>query len=454
MKIKNFLFIILSGIVLSCSILPVNVWAAESDDGLGLPDFPQIVSDYVVLMDADSGEVLYSSNKDEKCYPASTTKLLTALLVMENCALSDTVTYSQAAVNSIEFGDANASIVAGEELSVEQSLYCLLLRSANEVAYGLAEYVGKTESAFASMMNDKATELGAVNTHFTNASGLTDAFHYTTPYDMALIAKACFNNKSLMRIVSYSELYTIGPTNKSNFTRYYRHRYQMLAGGEYAYKYSCGGKTGYTDAAGSCLVSFAQKDDLRLICVIMKSSEEDRYLDTINLFDYYFNNFKKVPLADFDTGLDSGSIDILELTNRFDSSTGISIGFSEDAYILIPKSVDASKLTGIVTYADNAAYTGEEGGFACISYYYENTRLGSATIFINRSSTEGVIPGTNGVSKLGADSIYQEEDIFFLNIWYIVGGVLVICVITSAVIFVTKSKARRHGRYGSKKLRF
>ena len=270
MKIKKLSILILSIIFIICRpAYTVNV-SADDSSALGLPEFPKISSDYVVLMDADSGEVLYSSNADTQCYPASTTKLLTALLTVENCSLTDTVTFSQAAVDSIDYGDANASISPGEELTVEQALYCLILRSANEVAYGLAEHVGQTVSSFASMMNSRIEELGATHTHFTNPSGLSDQFHYTTPYDMALIAQACFNNKTLMKIISHSGVYTIGPTNKSNFTRYYRHRYQMLPGGDYAYKYSLGGKTGYTDDAGNCLVSFAQKDDLRLICVIMK----------------------------------------------------------------------------------------------------------------------------------------------------------------------------------------
>ena len=171
-----------------------------------LPEFPTLESEYVVLMDADSGEVLYQNNGDAKCHPASTTKLLTALIAVENSSMKDIVTYSQAAVKSVGYGDANASISVGEELTMEQSLYCLMLRSANDAAYEIAEHVGGNISTFASMMNEKAASFGATGTHFTNPSGLTDEFHYTTPYDMALIGRACFNNKTLMNILSYSKI--------------------------------------------------------------------------------------------------------------------------------------------------------------------------------------------------------------------------------------------------------
>ena len=452
MKIKKFIILVLSVIMICPFSRAVDTYADE--DSFGLPEFPEISSDYVVLMDADSGEVLYSSNADSKCYPASTTKLLTGLLTVENCALTDVITFSETAVNSIEYGEANASISVGEQLTVEQALYCLILRSANEVAYGLAEYIGQTAASFASMMNSRAEELGAINTHFTNPSGLSDEFHYTTAYDMALIAKACFDNKTLMNIISYSDLYTIPPTNKSNFTRYYRHRYQMLSGGDFAYEYSMGGKTGYTDDAGSCLVSFAQKDDLRLICVIMKSTDTGRYEDTISLFDYYFNNYQKIYLDDYDTGLSTGNIDILNLVNKIDSTTDISVGFAENSYLLVPDSVTMSELTGIVTYADNPAYTGKEGGFACISYYYENINVGNATIMINDSAQNNGT-GFNGVPAVSYETFRRDSgNIIYINIFYVLGGIFASLLIAFIIVLAVRKRRRRTGRHGSGKLRF
>lgn len=444
---KFFVFLLIIINISGCTV-KVN---ADDKNGL-LPDFPDLESRYIVLMDADSGEVLYQNNGYSKCYPASTTKLLTALLTIENSSLSDVVTYSKAAVDSISYGDANASVSEGEELTIEQSLYCLLMRSANDVAYGLGEHIGGTISNFSSMMNDRAADLGADGTHFTNPSGLTDEFHYTTPYDMALIGAACFNNKTLMNILSYSGVYTIGKTNKSNFIRYYAHRYKMIEGGDYAYKYSKGGKTGYTDAAGNCLVSFAEKDGLRLVCSIMNSSDEGRYKDTIALFDYYFNNYRKIYLDDYSTALTYG-IDVLDLTSSLSGKENITIGFSDNAYLLVPKKVSAADLKSIVTYADNPAYAGKKDGFASINFYYNGMGVGSATVYIKTDNKEE-IPGTNGVMS-HINTLSEDNDkIIYVNIFYLFGVVILIAL--TAVLIIIKSRAsnKRHGFGTSKKLHF
>lgn len=445
-KILSFLLILIN--VLSTTVM---TWADDKSASL-LPAFPNIESRYVVLMDADSGEVLYQNNGDAKCYPASTTKLLTALLTIENSSLSDKVVYSKAAVNSITFGDANASISEGEELTVEQSLYCLLLRSANDVAYGIGEHIGGTISNFSSMMNDRVAALGANATHFTNASGLTDEFHYTTPYDMALIGRACFNNKTLMDILSYSGVYTIEKTNKSNFTRYYTHRYQMLEGGDYAYKYSKGGKTGYTDAAGNCLVSFAEKDGVRLVCSIMNSSDSGRYKDTIALFDYYFNNYKKVYLEDFNGSLTTG-IEVIDLTASISGTSNINIGFEDNAYLLVPKKIVPADLKSIVTYANNAAYASKEGGFACISFYYEGTGVGNATVYVTTDKKDE-LPGSNGV-PLYTNTISQNKtNTIYVNIFYVIVLLVVILLVIAFTTIKLKSTKSRFGFKTSKKLHF
>ncbi len=444
MKINRIFSIFIISCILTGFLGSVKVSAAE-ENTLGLPEFPVIESNNIVVMDADSREVLFARNPDLKSYPASTTKLLTALLVLENCGLQDVVTYSANAVNSIEYGDANASISEGEELTVEQSLYCLLLRSANEVAYGLAEHVSGNVSSFSTLMNSKAESLGAYNTHFTNASGLTDQFHYTTPYDMALIASACFNNKELMKVAGYGDMYIIPPTNKSSFTRYYTPRFEMLEGGDYAYEYACGGKTGYTDAAGNCLVSFAEKDGLRLVCVVFNSGSATRYNDSKALFDYYLNNYKKIYIDEFDSEISNADIDLLNLTLELSSKDSVSLGFKENAYLLVPNKVQKDGLTTIATYSDSPGYVGEEGGFACLSFFYENTNVGNATVFIKNSHNTGNVYDDTGV--------INRAEYFYINIWYIVGGIVLIGIIITIVIIVNKRKWR-YKNYISRNLRF
>lgn len=161
-----------------------------------------------ILIDADTGAILYEKNAYTKCYPASTTKILTGLLTVENCSMDETVTFSRAAANSVTWEDSNLATKVGEQYTVEQALYGLLLYSANEIAYGLAEHVGGSLENFVEMMNARARELGAVNTHFANASGLYDPNHYTTAYDMAMIARGCYNNSTFVNIDSTEDTYT------------------------------------------------------------------------------------------------------------------------------------------------------------------------------------------------------------------------------------------------------
>ena len=442
MKINRFFAFFIVGSIFMGLFGNTKVYG---NSNLGLPEFPMITSSNIVLMDADSKEVLFSKNQDLKSYPASTTKLLTALLVLENCGLQDVVTYSENAVKSIEYGDANASISIGEELTVEQSLYCLLLRSANEVAYGLAEHISGNLSSFATLMNFKAKSIGAENTHFTNASGLTDEFHYTTPYDMALIASECFNNKELMKIAGYSGIYVIGPTNKSNFTRYYTPRYEMLEGGEFSYEYACGGKTGYTDAAGNCLVSFAEKDSLRLVCVVFNSGASERYNDTKALFDYYLNNYKKIYIDEFDASISNSNIDFLDMTTSLTAKDNITLGFEEDAYLLVPNKVRKEGLTTITTYYDSPGYVGNEGGFACLSFFYENTNVGNATIYVkNINDTQDLYNN---------DDVITRTEYFYINIWFIVAGIVLVGIIIT-ILIISNRKRWRYNNYLSKNLRF
>lgn len=432
-------------IIIFILIFFVNIPVAADEGNFSVSDFPQIQSQNIVLMDADSGEVLYARNQDKQCYPASTTKLLTGLLTIENSSMSDIVTFSQNAVNSIEYGDANASISADEQLTVEQSLYCLILRSANDVAYGLGEYIGGGDiNVFIDMMNSRLEALGAVNSHFSNTSGLTAASHYTTPYDMALIARECFNNKNLMNIIGYSGLYTISHTNKSNFIRYYRHRYQMLEGGDYEYKYSCGGKTGYTEAAGSCLVSFAQKDDLRLICVIMNSTDTMRYTDTTALFDYYFNNYHKLYIS---SSLSQNTTDILNIVSELDNSAGYEVSFGASPYIIAPLNVSERDLECSVIYSNSPDYSGSENGFADIHYFCNDMQIGSLTVYVTSTNTDG-IPGHDGVFRSDYRQPAAANSYTFINIFYVITAIAAVILILVFIFIFTRIKRRRPYRSG------
>lgn len=252
---------------------------------------PEIASEGAVLMDAATGTVLFSKNGDKQFYPASITKLMTALLVAENCGLDDKVTFSSTATTNLESGAVSINMTEGDVMTVRQCLYALLLKSANEVGNALAEHVGGSNAKFAEMMNAKAAALGCTNTHFTNPHGLNDTNHYTTPHDMALIARAAFQN-DVVKTVASTRTYTLPATikNPSGLTVTMGHKMLNPKDSRY-YQGVIGGKTGYTSKAGNTLVTAVEQDGVRFIAVIMKS-KSTHYTDTKALFDYGYQLVK------------------------------------------------------------------------------------------------------------------------------------------------------------------
>ena len=245
---------------------------------------PEISAEAGVLYDATHNVFLFEKNADEKLYPASITKLMTALLVMEHGNLNDTVTFSKAATTNLESGAVTLSLTEGDKVSVKDCMYGLLLKSANEVANGLAEYVSGSVSAFADLMNQKAAALGCTNTHFVNPNGLNDPDHYSTCRDMAKIAKAAFENPTI-REISSTLSYTF-PATKKAAARTITPGHKMLYPTDSRY-YSgiLGGKTGYTSLAGNTLVTCVEQNGVRLIAVVMKASGT-HYTDTKAMLDY------------------------------------------------------------------------------------------------------------------------------------------------------------------------
>lgn len=260
--------------------------AATSGTGTSTVAEPTIQSEGAVVMDAATGTVLYGKNQNTRYYPASITKLMTALLVLENCQLGDTVTFSKTATENLEAGAVSLKLTEGDKLTVEQCLYGLLLKSANEVANGLAEKVSGSVSGFASLMNQKAAALGCTGTHFVNPNGLNDTNHYTTPYDMALIARAAFQNDTLRKIDTTLSYKFPATKNAGERTITMGHKMMYSTDSRY-YPGIIGGKTGYTSKAGNTLVTGAEKNGVRLIAVVMKS-KSTHYADTKALLDYGF----------------------------------------------------------------------------------------------------------------------------------------------------------------------
>lgn len=266
----------------------------------GISDVPDISAGAAILIDSSSEKIIYSKNESEKMYPASTTKILTAILTIENCNLDDVVTVPYEAISSIPSGYSVAALQVGEQLTVEQLLQVMLIHSANDAANVLAYHVSGSIDAFANLMNQKVEELGLTNTHFTNPSGMHNENHYTTAYDLAIIMKYCMKNTTFRKLSSLKYC-TIPATNKYD-QRVYNTTNELLiydnrdVQSNYYYKYAIAGKTGYTTEAKNCLVSVSNKDDLELICVVLSAglypnNLSAKFVDTKTIFNYGYNNY-------------------------------------------------------------------------------------------------------------------------------------------------------------------
>lgn len=280
-KWKSFLIICMSLTLISSSAVHAEEPAVSE---------PEVASEGAVLLNANTGQVLFEKNGSTRFYPASITKLMTALLTLENCGLTDTVAFSSTATTNLEAGSVSLKITEGDKLSVKDCLYGLLLKSANEIGNGLAEHIAGSNSKFADMMNSRAKALGCTNTNFANPHGLNNSNHYTTPYDMALIAREAFKNPTLSQITT-TTTYKFPATKLAEERTIAMGHKMVYASDSRYYPGIIGGKTGYTSLAGNTLVTCVEQDGIRLIAVIMKS-KSTHYDDTKALLDYGFAKVK------------------------------------------------------------------------------------------------------------------------------------------------------------------
>ena len=385
------------------------------------PDAPETLSPSVILMEESTGTILYEKNSDEAHYPASITKIMTTLRAVENGKLSDMVTFSDDAINNTE--GSGIARDYGEQMTLEQCLYGVMLESANECAYAVAEHVGGTVENFVDMMNAKAKELGCTNTHFANPHGLQDENHYTTAHDMALIAQAAYQNETF-RIIIGTKMYTIPPTNKHAEETVLRNHHDMLctyhnANRKYLYPYCVGGKTGYTATANSTLVTYAEKDGMTLICVVMDTQSPNQFIDTVNLFDYAFDNFQVLNVAENDTNysaettVDNGNLNNIEPFVELD----------KDAVIVLPKTAEFSDTSSSVEYNDSDP---EIAG--SITYTYAGRNVGKADI-----KTTGVVVEGYAFDNESTEE-EEQEVVSTVQVRPIVVVLLIVAVILLGVL--------------------
>lgn len=348
---KQIKSIVIFTIIFIMILMPINtLLALEIDKTNYNPDNLITKSPSIILVDAKTGKILYSKDAFKRMYPASTTKLMTAILTLENCKLDDIVTVSHNAIFSIPVGYSHASLKEGEQLTVEQLLNVLLIPSANDAAVALAEHIAGSVEKFSEMMNSKAKDLGCLDTNFINPNGIHNENHYSTAYDLSLIGRYAMKFQDIMRIATVDQ-YTLPKTNKYNKEdRIFNATNGLITeNGEYYYKYATGLKTGYTDKAGYCIVTTAKKNNVELLEVVLGSNYiDDRYTDCTKLFDYGFENYSYKNLV-----TENSVIDTIEVNGATKETKSLNVLAKSNIDILLKNNTDIYNLEPKISMNSN-----------------------------------------------------------------------------------------------------
>jgi D-alanyl-D-alanine carboxypeptidase/D-alanyl-D-alanine carboxypeptidase (penicillin-binding protein 5/6) len=403
----------------------------QSNDIAGWPHGPEITAQAAILMEADTGAILYAKNIHEELYPASTTKIMTCLLAVENASLSDTITFSNDAVFSVPTGGSNIGMDVGQSITLEQALYGIMVGSANEVANAVGEHVSGSISDFIDLMNRRAKELGCTNTHFANTNGLQDDNHYTSAYDLALISKAFFNNELLCKVGNTPRYhFTATDTQPDDFYLNNKHK---LINGEISYEGIIGGKTGYTDLARETLVTCAEKDGMRLICVVFMEESPAQFTDTTTLFDYGFNNFHAVRVADVDTRYMPNDSMFFESDNDVFGRSGTILSLNPGDQIILPKTSTIEDTAYTISYdLTDQEKSSIPNALARINYTFSGADIGCAYVCYSSASN-----ATSDENALASRTIY-------INVKYLItGAVAFILVLTILGIIITRIISHR-----------
>ncbi|MCC2875496.1 serine hydrolase [Lachnoclostridium pacaense] len=429
----------------------IMVLTMSSITAFARPDWPTdtgVQSEAGIVMDMDSGAVLFAQNIHEQKIPASITKLLTALVVIENCDdLDDKVTFSHDAVYNVESGSGNKlALEEGDVLSVRECLYVMLLQSSNQAANALAEYIGGSRSGFVDMMNRKVADLGCQESHFANPSGLNDDTQRTSAYDMALIARAAFQNQQLLEISSTRKASIPATINNPDGRTFSMEHKLLITEDENSVEYypdAVAGKTGWTSQAGQTLVTYARRGGRGEIAVTLRSTQKTHYSDTKTILDFGFARFQNVNIADNETEYVTGD-------------TPVTIGGEtyQPSELYIDK-------TAVITIPNEAGFTDAERelvtelpkdhpkeAVAKLVYTYNERKIGEGWLFTTRAqSVDAAAPPSEGESPAGTepsgDGTGQEAPGFKLPTPLLMAGIGVLClaaVIAGSWLWVKKRR--------------
>lgn len=416
------------------------------------PDWPLDTgcqSEAGIVMDLDSGAVLFAQNIHVQEYPASITKLLTALVVVENASMDEQVTFSHDAVYNVESGSGNKlQLEEGDVLSVKDCLYVMLLQSSNQAANALAEHVGGSREAFADMMNEKAASLGCRESHFVNPSGLNDPEQLTSAYDMAQIGAAVFGNPTLLEICSTTSA-TLPPTINNPNGRTYSMEHKLVVTGDSSdenyYPSAVAGKTGYTSLAGQTLVTYAEQDGRRQVAVTLKSTQRTHYSDTKTILDFGFARFKNVSVAENETNYVTGEEPVTIGDETYSPSD---LYLDEKAVVTLPNDAQFSDADKYLQTEIPASHP--EGAVARIIYTYNDRQIGVAWVYSTKAASAPVSAedgtdnetagseNTTDAAKTGTSSTADKEKkpLKLTKATYIAAGAgVVVLLIAAAVIW-------------------
>ncbi len=420
--------------------LALALWTAPVFAKPDWPAGPGVESEAGIVMDMDSGAVLFGQNIHMQEIPASITKILTALVVIENSDLDDAVTFSYDAVYNVEEGAGNKlQIEEGDVLTVRECLYLMLLLSSNQAANALAEHVGGSRERFVDMMNARIAEIGCTESHFANPSGLNDDTQRTTAYDMALIAREAYKNPTLLEINSATESQLPPTKNRPNGTTYYMEHKLLITddpSSETYYPDAIAGKTGYTSQAGQTLVTYARRGDRGQITVTLKSTDKTHYSDTIRLMEFGFNNFQNLNISENETEYVTG-------TEAADIG-GVSYAPSElyydtSAVLTLPnESVFADAEKTLVTELPEDR---PENAVARMDYVYNERRIGEAWLLTTRElAAQAVSPATPSEPGPQEGETPSQEGGGILSALpgniFLIGGTIVLALIIVGVLLI------------------
>ena len=397
----------------------------DSNSWKGWPEGPQTYGEANIIMDAETGAILYAKNIDGKSYPASITKVLTMLIALENGNLTDTVSFSADSIYSVPYSYAHIGMKEGEEISLEDALYGMMLASANEVAYSIGESVGQNLGEdynwFIEKMNERCQELGGLNSNFVNTNGLDDENHYTTARDMALITQELLKYPEF-ETISQTLQYTIPPTNITDELRTFQQVHKMFySANEHYDERVIAGKTGYTDIALNTLITCADDGNMKLICVNLKTHGTNVYPDTENLFNYAFDSFEHIDVS------------------TVEKSTDIA-NYGENSYVTVPVGVSFDDLE--MTLLEDE----ENNMIGTAIYTYQGTCVGNVDVefsqsYIDEHHSENKSEEENNDKKEVSPILkYIKYGIFTIL------AVIAILFVTIVLLIIRKKKIQRERR--------